>query len=69
MMRNRIWTDKEIAETDLEEAAGHKKSQATGKRRHHAEAPVVQLAGPLMPILLLGNESSHHPLGLGHRYA
>ena len=67
-MRNKTWTDEEIAEMDLEEIAGHKKSQATGKRRHHAEAPVVQLVGPLMPILLLGNNSSHHPLGLGHRY-
>ena len=65
MLRNKRWTDAEIAEMDLEEAAGHKKSQATGKRRHYAEAPVVQLVGPLMPILLLGNESSHHPLGCG----
>ena len=37
-------------------------------RRHLVEAPVVQLVGPLQPILLLGNDSSHHPLGLGHRH-
>ena len=63
-----MWTDAEVAEMDLNEADCHKKSQATGKRKHYAEAPVVQLVGPLQPILLLGSESSHYSLGLGHRH-
>jgi hypothetical protein len=63
-----LWTDNEIAEMDLDEADCHKKSQASGKRRHQAEAPVVQLAGPLQPVLLLGTQSAHHPLGMGHRH-
>ena len=69
VMRDTKWTDEEDAEMDLNEADCHKKSQATGKRRHHTEAPVLQLVGPLQPILLLGSESSHHFLGLGHRYS
>ena len=65
---DKMWTDAEVAEMDSNEAECHSKSQATGKRRHHVEAPVVQLVGPLQPILLLGNDSSHHPLGKGHRH-
>ena len=26
------------------------------------------LVGPMQPIMLLGNDSSLHPLGLGHRH-
>ena len=62
VLRSKMWADEEIAEMDLNEAAGHKRSQASGKRRHYAEAPVDQLVGPLQPILLLGNDSSHHLL-------
>ena len=63
-----MWTDAEITEMDLNEAECHTKSQATGKRWRHVVAPAVQLVGPLQPILLLGKESSHHSLGLGHRH-
>ena len=63
-----MWADAEFAEMDACEADGHKRTQASGKRRQHAEAPVIQLVGPLQFILLLGNESFHHPLGLGHRH-
>ena len=65
---DKMWTDAEVTEMDENEAVGHSKSQATGKRRHHVEAPVIQLVGPLQPILLLGNDSTHHPLGRGHRH-
>ena len=68
VLRNKMWTD-DVAEMDSCETDAHKKAQASGKRRHQAEAPVFQLAGPLEPILLLQNESSHHPLGMGHRHS
>ena len=68
VLRNRMWTDAEVSEFDACEADGHKSTQASGKRRHHAEAPVIRLVGPLQPILLQGNESNHHPMGVGHRY-
>ena len=64
-----MWTNDEIAEMDSCETDGHKQAQASGKRRHQAEAPVFQLAGPLEPILLLSGESSHHALGMGHRHS
>ena len=65
---NEMLTDELIAEMDLKDAECHKRGQASGNRRHHAEATVIQLAGPLEPILLLGGESSHHALGRGHRH-
>jgi len=68
VLRNRMWTDAEVSEFDACEADGHKSTQASGKRRHHAEAPVIRLVGPLQPILLQGNDSNHHPMGVGHRY-
>ena len=41
-----------------------------GKRRHYKEDPVIQLVGPLLPVMLPpgSKESKHHPLGLGHNY-
>ena len=63
-----MWTDAEVSEFDACEADGHKSTQASGKRRHDAEAPVIRLVGPLQPILLQGNDSNHHPMGVGHRY-
>ena len=68
VMRDIKWTDAEIEEIDSNEAECHKKTQAIGKRRHQAEAPVIRLVGPLQPILLQGNDSNHHPMGRGHRY-
>ena len=66
--KNKMFTDEEIAAMDMMDAECHKRAQASGKRRHHAEAQVVQLVGPLEPILLLGGESTHHALGRGHRH-
>ena len=68
VLRNRMWTDAEVSEFDADDAESLTSTQASGKRRHHAEAPVIRLVGPLLPILLQGNESNHHPLGVGHRY-
>ena len=65
---DKMWTDAEVSELDSLEAESHVHTQATGKRRHHAEAPVIQMAGPLLPIMLLGNDSTHHPLGRGHHH-
>lgn len=40
-----------------------------GQRRHHVAEPVVQLCGPLVPILAEGEQwSCHRPLGFGHNY-
>ena len=60
---NRMSTDEQIAEFDMMDAECHKRAQASGKRRHHAEATVIEMVGPLEPILLLGGESTHHALG------
>ena len=68
VLRDVQWTEQQVLEFDICDSVGHKEAQATGKRRHRVEAPVVQLAGPLQPILLLGDASSHHQLGVGHRH-
>ena len=41
-----------------------------GRRRHYAEDPVVQLAGPLLPIISQDDRVcySKHRLGFGHNY-
>ena len=61
-----LWSQEEIDAMDLNDSAAHADAQKSGKRRHAAELAVVQLAGPLQPILLLGPASNHHPLGVGH---
>ena len=68
VLRDVKWTEQQVMDFDTCDSVGHKEAQATGKRRHRVEAPVVQLEGPLQPILLLGNASSHHSLGVGHRH-
>ena len=67
VMRDIQWTEQQIQDFDSSDVSAHKEAQATGKRRHHAGAPVLQLAGPLQPILLIGRQSVHRPLGAGHR--
>ena len=66
VFRDIKWTEQQILEFDSSDEIAHKEAQATGKRRHHAGDPVLQLAGPLQPILLIGKASAHHPLGVGH---
>ena len=67
VLRDIKWIEQQILEFDSSDELAHKEAQATGKRRHHAGDPVLQLAGPLQPILLIGKASAHHPLGVGHR--
>jgi hypothetical protein len=43
--------------------------QRKGRRRHHAEQPVIRLQGPLRTVFSLpGCHSEHHALGRGHNY-
>ena len=54
---------------DEGEAERNVQLHRSGKRRHATSSPVVQLQGPLLPIMLCdGQESLHHPLGVGHNY-
>ena len=53
---------------DAADAKEHVCAQQAGKRRHRVEEPVVQMLGPLEPILLLNASSGHHPLGIGHNH-
>jgi hypothetical protein len=41
-----------------------------GRRSHFAENPVMQLYGPLMPVLVMPavSNSSHHVSGFGQNY-
>ena len=44
-----------------------RKMQSCGNRRHKADQPCAQAAGPLLPIVLDPDRvSAHHPLGKGH---
>ena len=42
--------------------------QKKGRRRHHADLPVIRLHGPLRTVFAIGRESNHHALGRGHNY-
>ena len=42
--------------------------QKKGRRRHHADLPVIRLQGPLRTVFAIGRESDHHALGRGHNY-
>ena len=53
---------------DLEEIGANLSLQKKGKRRHHAELPVIRLQGPLRTVFAIGLESAHHALGRGHNY-
>ena len=66
LVRGNVWTPQDIDAMDLEEAESNASLARAGKRRHAVDAPVVQLCGPLAPILLLSKPSNHHPLGIGH---
>ena len=57
----------EINAMDADDLSSHVEAQRSGKRRHAVELQVIQLQGPLEPILLIGKGSGHHPLGIGHK--
>ena len=66
VLRDLKWSVSEIDAMDADDLSSHVEAQKSGKRRHAVESQVVQLEGPLEPILLIGKGSSHHPLGIGH---
>ena len=69
LFRGPLLTDAEADVMDDECKAANVRLQHGGKRRHHVDHPSIRLEGPLEPILLVDcQESSHHPLGVGHNY-
>ena len=66
VLRDFKWTQNEIDAMDALDCDLNEGAQKSGKRRHTADMSVVQLSGPLEPILLLGSSSNHHALGVGH---
>ena len=69
LFRGPLLIDAEADLLDDECKADNIRLQHGGKRRHHADLPSIRLEGPLEPILLVdGQESSQHPLGVGHNY-
>ena len=68
-IRGPIVTEAQADEMDKSQAASNVHLYKQGQRRHKAYNPVVQLQGPLLPIILFeGQESHHHSLGRGHNY-
>ena len=62
-------TIQQAEELDREAVELYRSLAKSGRRRHAAVQPCVQALGPMRPIVLEpGCESSHHPLGRGHRY-
>ena len=69
LIRGPILSEEEARALDDACKARNRQLHATGRRRHHVNAPSFYLPGPLLPILLPpGTSSAHHPLGIGHRY-
>jgi len=55
-------------ELDTAEADANAILYRGGKRRHVVIDPVMQLSGPVMPILQIGAVQTSHRLGNGHNY-
>ena len=53
---------------DVVEYGANLNLQKKGRRRHHADLPVIRLQGPLRTVFAIGRESNHHALGRGHNY-
>jgi len=69
LFRGPVLSDDEASTLEGHERERNVALARAGKRRHHASTPAVQLQGPLLPILLLGDGlGNHHPLGIGHSY-
>ena len=68
-MRGPILTEAQAIAIDQSQAAMNVHLYRQGQRRHKATSPVIQIQGPLLPIMLPeGQESNHHALGRGHNY-
>ena len=68
-MRGPILTEAQALAIDQSQAAMNVHLYRQGQRRHKAMSPVIQMQGPLLPIMLPeGQESHRHALGRGHNY-
>ena len=69
-LRGTICTEEEAAQQDEEAASQSVSLYKRGRRAHYAEEPVVQLSGPVLPILLPDgmDGGGHHRLGCGQNY-
>ena len=65
-MRGPICDNKFVNELDEADAETHVSNQFHGLRRHEVRDPVVQLQGPVQPILNMSELQSSHRLGFGH---
>lgn len=61
-------TENEADEIDHELACANRELIHQGKRRHTADRPAIQMAGPIKLHIQPSHPSPHHPLGRGHRY-
>ena len=55
-------------ELDAAEADANAILYRGGNRRHVVIDPVIQLSGPLLPILQIGGEQTKHRLGNGRNF-
>ena len=53
ILRGTVSEESEALDYDLEAASANVALYRRGRRNHHAEEPVVQLEGPLQPVLAL----------------
>ena len=67
LLRGPCLSEDEADALDGHEHGAHVSLQKKGKRRHHAELPVIRLQGPLCTVFsMLGCYSEHSVLGVGH---
>jgi len=69
-MRGTIVDEETALAQDGESAAHNSSLYSRGRRNHFASDPVLQLHGPVRPIILQNgcDNASHHRLGFGHNY-
>ena len=69
LMRGPCLTDADANALDDACKSENIRLQAAGRRRHHVTTPSFYLSGPLLPVLVCGEQySAHHPFGKGHTY-
>ena len=69
VLRGPILNDVETEALDQEWLTHNRQLHASGRRRHAVDRPSIILQGPLLPIVLMeGQASAHHSLGVGHRH-
>ena len=69
ILRGPILDDVEADALDQKCLKHNRQLHASGRRRHAVDRPSIILQGPLLPIILMeGQASAHHSLGVGHRH-